>query len=131
MKAEHYIFASHGLLCRIPLPSRKFVLDVVTHRPNIFDLFFNCGLMPRQPWYPESDVDSAAMEILALLLQFPLTTIPHIEIPLEGRYKDEYQEDLNTSIEIIKTFVSRPGWSQKLIDAWTKYEEETVSSVEG
>ncbi|KAK7685472.1 hypothetical protein QCA50_011336 [Cerrena zonata] len=130
MKAEHYMFGSHALLCRSPPPSREFILDVVTHRPNIFDLFFECGLTPRPPWYPETDVDSAAIEILALLMQFPLTTIPCLDIPLEGNHKDEYKSDVDTSIKIIQVFVSRPNWAQRLIDVWSKYEHEEIAIVE-
>lgn len=130
MKAEHYMFGAHALLCRLPIPSRAFILDVVTRRPSLVELYFECALMPRQPWYPESDVDSAAIESLALLMQFPLTTIPHLDIPQEAKDKDDYQTDLDTSVKIIQVFVSRPNWSQRLIDVWSKYEHERITTVE-
>lgn len=52
------MFALHGLLCRSPAPPRQYYLDIIKAKPEIIDLLLDCTLMPRPPWYPETQSDS-------------------------------------------------------------------------
>ncbi|CAL1698864.1 unnamed protein product [Somion occarium] len=130
MTAEHFMFTAHALVCRVPQPSRKFTLEVLQHKPAIIDLLLECALEARPPWFPESQVDELAMETLALLLQFPHAMVPGLDIPLEGKAKDEYQVDFDASVKIMEIFVSRPGWAQKLVDIWSKLEREKPVDIQ-
>lgn len=130
MTADHLMWSSHGLLCRFPLPQRDFVLNVVRNYPEVIDLLFQCGLLPRTKWYPESETNLAAVETLVHLMQFPLTTIPGLIIPLDYIHIKQYKDNLVTSIDVLKVFVSRPGWVQKLIALWAQYEDEDLELVQ-
>lgn len=52
------MFAVQSLLCRYPIPSRQYVLEVIEARPQIIDLLLDIGNLPRPDFYPETQVDS-------------------------------------------------------------------------
>lgn len=121
--------ASCGLLCRISLPKRRFALEMIEHRPKIIDLLFQCGSLPRTEWYPESYTNSFAAEVLVSLMQFPLTTIPNLTIPLPATHLKEYKEELTISKEIQRLSISRSDWVHNLITLWVQYEDEDPEAV--
>ncbi|KAK7685474.1 hypothetical protein QCA50_011338 [Cerrena zonata] len=129
MSADHLMWSSYGLLCRIPAPSRDFVLKVIQHRPVIFDLLYQCSSLPRPAWHPDIEANAAAIETLALIMQFPLTSIPHLEIPLDNSYIVQYQNDLGASVKIMEVFTSNSSWAQKLIDLWSQYDNENPETI--
>lgn len=61
MAQELLLWASHSLICRYPIPSRQYVLEILKTRPQIIDLLLDLGNLPRHDWYPETEVSSIGM----------------------------------------------------------------------
>lgn len=41
---------------------RQFRLEIIQHNPDIFNLLFDCAVLTRPTWHPETQVDSIAWE---------------------------------------------------------------------
>ncbi|KAI0783726.1 hypothetical protein C8Q75DRAFT_795269 [Abortiporus biennis] len=119
MAQEHCVFLTHALLCRSPIPSRQYVLEVLHHRPQILDMLLDLIHEHCPPWCPEAQVDSVACEILTLLVQFPAhTTIPGLSSLPDADIANEYESEYKATIQAIDLVVSRPEWAKKLSDVW-------------
>ncbi|CAL1698870.1 unnamed protein product [Somion occarium] len=60
---------------------------------------------------------------------FPLDGVPGFQVPLEGKQKDDYEAEYDATIETIEIVISSPDWSRKLVDVWTKLENEKPSDI--
>ncbi|KAI0078593.1 hypothetical protein K474DRAFT_1696962 [Panus rudis PR-1116 ss-1] len=119
---EYAMLACHGLLCRAPVPSREHYLAILRHNPGIVDSLLRIAQLRRTDWYPESKIDALACEVLALLVQFRLDSVPGLNYPLEGALKEEYDSELRANVEALDILLSRPNWANSLLDAWSKTE---------
>ncbi|KAI0078587.1 hypothetical protein K474DRAFT_884553 [Panus rudis PR-1116 ss-1] len=131
MSQENCLFAVHALFCRVPTPSRDFMLQVIQTKPEIVDMLLQCASMRRPGWYPENQVDGIASETLALLFQFPLDTVPGLELPLPEKHKRERAREFRETVEAYKTLITRPQLVDKLIGIWKKVNEETPAVIRG
>ncbi|KAL4246666.1 hypothetical protein ABKN59_008852 [Abortiporus biennis] len=130
MAQEHCVFLTHALLCRSPIPSRQYVLEVLHHRPQILDMLLDLIHEHCPPWCPEAQVDSVACEILTLLVQFPAhTTIPGLSSLPDADIANEYESEYKATIQAIDLVVSRPEWAMKLSDVWANNEEEPFDHI--
>jgi hypothetical protein len=122
--------AISGMLTRVPLPSRRFVLEVLQRKPEIVDLLFRCAVEPRNPWYPETEVDAIASEVLVSLFRLPSGMIPGVSLSLdEGDIKNDDDAEMNGFIELLRLLTSRPHWVSKILAVWKKIEDEKWQKV--
>ncbi|KAF8838946.1 hypothetical protein BDN67DRAFT_906453 [Paxillus ammoniavirescens] len=121
MAQESSLWAIHGLLCTNPLPPRKFCLEILKRKPEVLDLLFDCAILPRPPWYPETQADSIACEALGLLLQWPSHIVPGVSTPMDSAFK---AQDWKAMSQCLTILTSREGWAEKIIEIWMKIEEE-------
>lgn len=129
MAQECAIWATHGLLCTSPLPTRQFCLEIVKTNPVLIDLLFKCAVVPRPAWYPETQVDSAACEVLALLFQPSLEVVLGVPVPPEAPWKANIDSEWNAIVETLKILTSRPGWLKKVLAVWKKIDDEQWQNV--
>ncbi|KAF7979073.1 hypothetical protein HWV62_43569 [Athelia sp. TMB] len=130
MSQENAMWAVHGLLCRDPPPKKSFCLEIVQENPEVFDLLLQCAALPRPPWYPESEADSTASEVLCCLLQCPLDIIPGTTASYEdAAMKAEAAAEWQAMVELVRVFVSRPGWVEAIIAVWAKVDNEKVDTI--
>ncbi|KAH7925032.1 hypothetical protein BV22DRAFT_1089743 [Leucogyrophana mollusca] len=123
MAQESALWAVHGLLCTSPPPPRKFCLDIIKDKPEIVDMLFDCTIIARPAWYPETQVDSIACEILALLFQPPLHIVPGVSSNVERDPEfHEWKQSLGK-------LTSREGWDVRIIQAWNKLRNEDIAGV--
>ncbi|KAK7684543.1 hypothetical protein QCA50_012490 [Cerrena zonata] len=127
MSQEFCMFSVYGMLSRSPSPDAKFILSILEFKPELVDMLLKVGMLPRAPWYPESQIDSLAFESLNRLVLFPLSGVP--SLPLEGDLKDNYEQECNHTLKSIEIVTSRPNWSTYLINAWMKLEKEVPFAV--
>lgn len=133
MAQESAMWAIHGLLCRSPLPTKEFCLEVLRHNPEVIDLLFQCAVISRPAWYPETQVDSIACEVLALLFQFPLDVVPGLFSPFdseESTLKNDHDAEWNAMVESLKIFTSRATWVHNILSVWAKIEDEKWQDVQ-
>ncbi|KAF9226366.1 hypothetical protein BS17DRAFT_749768 [Gyrodon lividus] len=126
MAQESSMWAVHGLLCTNPLPSRKFCLEIVKKKPEVLDLLFDCAILSRPPWYPETQADSIACEALTLLLQWPSPIVPGVSTPMDSAFK---AQDWKAMSQCLTILTSREDWAEKIIEIWMKVEEEDSRQV--
>ncbi|KDQ63943.1 hypothetical protein JAAARDRAFT_27614 [Jaapia argillacea MUCL 33604] len=119
MAQETALWAAHGLLCCTPTRSRQYILEMLRLKPEIIDTLFKCAAIKRLPYYPETQVDSVACEILGLLFDFPLDLVPGIAVSL-----DETNPETKASLESLSVLVSREGWSEYITDTWKRLDDE-------
>ncbi|KAG2146289.1 hypothetical protein DEU56DRAFT_978760 [Suillus clintonianus] len=125
---ENAIWAAHGLLCTTPPRSRKHCLDILKKNPEILDLLFDCAIVARPPWYPETQLDSIACEVLALLFQWPLHIVPGVSTPQDSAFRAQEWKAMSQAAAIL---TSREDWCDKIIEVWMKIEEEDWREVRG
>lgn len=70
---ELLLWAAQSLLCRYPVPSRQYILEVVEARPQIVDILLDIGNLPRPDWYPEAQAPSIGSFDIAAV--FPCLTL--------------------------------------------------------
>jgi hypothetical protein len=119
---------AHGLLCTAPSPSRKHCLDILKKKPEILDLLFDCAIITRPPWYPETQVDSIACEVIALLFQWPSHIVPGVSTPQDNVFRAQEWKAMTQAVAIL---TSREDWCEKIIEVWMKIEEEDWREVRG
>lgn len=131
MAQEGSLLGAHGLLCRSPQPSRQFVYELLQHDPTVIDLVLKCAVIPRPAWYPETQVDSTACELLVMLFDFPLNVVPGIPIPYD---RSDWTEEINTELAVmvksLKMLTSRSGWVEELLSIWGKIDSEKWPKVQ-
>ncbi|KAH7905185.1 hypothetical protein BJ138DRAFT_1165257 [Hygrophoropsis aurantiaca] len=124
MAQESALWTVHGILCASPPPSCKFRLDILKKRPEIIDMLFDCAIITRPAWYPETQVDSIACEVLALLFQWPLHVVPGVESTnVDGDFNAQEWRQL------LGRLISHEGWDEKIINVWKKVVEEDWEEV--
>ncbi|KAF9239312.1 hypothetical protein BU15DRAFT_74731, partial [Melanogaster broomeanus] len=126
MAQESSMWAVHGLLCTSPPPTRKFCLEILKKKPEVLDLLFDCAILPRPPWYPETQADSIACEALALLFQWPVHVIPGVSTPMDSAFK---AHDWKAMSQCLTILTSREDWADKIIEVWMKVEEEDTRGI--
>jgi hypothetical protein len=126
MSQETALWTAHGLLCMSPMPSRKYCLDILKKKPEILDLLFDCAIITRPPWYPETQVDYIACEVLALLFQWPPHIIPGVSTPQDSVFRAQEWKAMSQTVNIL---TSREDWCEKIIEVWMKVEEEDWREV--
>ncbi|KAJ7255269.1 hypothetical protein C8J57DRAFT_1437127 [Mycena rebaudengoi] len=124
MSQENAIWTLHGLLCRSPPPSQEFSLEILQHSPEILDLLFECAKLAREPWYPETQVDSVAAEVLVLLFSPYLDTIPGVSVETDDAFQIKRNAEWKALVESFKILTSRPGWVEKLVSVWDRIDNE-------
>ncbi|KAG1769351.1 hypothetical protein EDD22DRAFT_869015 [Suillus occidentalis] len=122
------LWTAHGLLCTSPPPSRKHCLDILKKRPEILDLLFDCAIIARPAWYPETRVDSIACEVIALLFQWPSHVVPGVSTPQDNIFR---AQEWKAMTQIAAILTSRDEWCEKIIEVWMKIEEEDWREVRG
>ncbi|KIK41686.1 hypothetical protein CY34DRAFT_805777 [Suillus luteus UH-Slu-Lm8-n1] len=128
MAQESALWTAHGLLCTSPPPSRKHCLDILKKRPEILDLLFDCAIIARPAWYPETQVDSIACEVIALLFQWPSHIVPGVSTPQDNVFR---AQEWKAMTQIAAILTSRDEWCEKIIEVWMKIEEEDWREVRG
>ncbi|OAX35603.1 hypothetical protein K503DRAFT_773300 [Rhizopogon vinicolor AM-OR11-026] len=126
MAQERALWTAHGLLCMSPQLSRKHCLDILKKNPEILDLLFDCAVITRPPWYPETQVNSIACEILALLFQWPAHIVPGVSTPQDNAFRAQEWKSMSQAVSIL---TSREDWCEKIIEIWMKIEEEDWREV--
>lgn len=130
MGQENVLMAISGILNQVPQVSKRFILEVLQHNPEIVDLLFQCAIEPRNPWYPETEVDSIACEALVNLFSFPLGRIPGVLVNMdEGEIKEEDKAEVHAALDALRLLVSRPHWASKILAVWKKLDEEKWPKV--
>lgn len=130
MSQEEATWTAHGLFCRNPPPSKKFCLATLQHAPELLDLLLECGLIPRRPCYPETQADSTATEVVAAILHFPLDVVPGVSVTFpRANVAEEMESERDAMKEILRIFLGRAGWVERLVAVWTKIEQEKWQSV--
>ncbi|KAJ6616435.1 hypothetical protein B0H10DRAFT_2036985 [Mycena sp. CBHHK59/15] len=124
MSQESAIWTLHGILCRSPPPSQQFALDIIKHDPEILDLLFECATVAREPWYPETQVDSIASEVLMLLFRVYLDAVLGISVQTDKVLQAKKETEWDALVESLKILTSRPNWAQNLIAVWKRIEGE-------
>ncbi|EIW77040.1 hypothetical protein CONPUDRAFT_146150 [Coniophora puteana RWD-64-598 SS2] len=117
------ILMAHLLLCTSPHRSRKFCLEILKQSPQIIDLLLDCMILERTPWHPSSQVDTLAGETLVLLFQWPSHVVPGLSNPT---YKSFKASDWKAMLQAVSIFMSREDWSERLIEAWMRIQEEDI-----
>ncbi|KAG1900306.1 uncharacterized protein F5891DRAFT_1033352 [Suillus fuscotomentosus] len=128
MAQESALWTAHGLLCTTPPPSRKHCLDILKKKPEILDLLFDCAIITRPPWYPETQVDSIACEVIALFFQWPSHIVPGVSTPQDNAFRAQEWKAMTQAVAIL---TSREDWCEKIIEVWMKIEEEDWREVRG
>ncbi|KAG1741487.1 uncharacterized protein EDB91DRAFT_1130708 [Suillus paluster] len=128
MAQESALWTAHGLLCTTPPPSRKHCLDILKKKPEILDLLFDCAIIARSPWYPETQVDSIACEVLTLLFQWPSHIVPGVVTPQDNAFRAQEWKAMTQTVTIL---TSREDWCERIIEVWMKIEEEDWREVRG
>ena len=128
MTQQSAVFTAHGLLCTTPPLSRKHCLDILKKKPEILDLLFDCAIITRPPWYPETRVDSIACEVLALLFQQPSHIVPGVSTPQDTAFRAQEWKAMTQAATIL---TSREDWCEKIVEVWMKVEEEDWREVQG
>ncbi|GJE85415.1 hypothetical protein PsYK624_014940 [Phanerochaete sordida] len=126
---ELCMWSIHGMICLFPVPTKQHISDIVHSKPSILDLLLDIASVPRPPWYPETTVDQIATEILALMLQLPLTIIPGLEIPLDEKSKASITDDWNAVISVADLLLERPQWLPKILKTWRRLDKERLSEL--
>lgn len=129
MAQESAAWTIQGLMCRSPPPSPKFCAEILSHNPELIDLLFECAVIARPPWYPESHVQSISCEALAMLFRIPPDRTPGISVDLEGRFQRDADEDQRGVIDSFKTLTGRPKWTEKIIAVWNKVDNEKAHEL--
>lgn len=126
MAQESAIWVASGLLCRWPPPTKQFCLDVIKHDPELLDLLFECAIVKRPAWYPETQVDSVACEVIATLFQVPLDIVPGVPSSITpGKSEAEWK----ALLEALEILASRKNWVEKMIKVWAKIDDEKWQSI--
>jgi hypothetical protein len=95
----------------------------------IIDLLFTCAVFERPAWYPETQVDSVACEVLALLFQPSLDVVLGVPLSLELPGKADMDADWIAIVETLKILTSRPGWVKKVLSVWKKIDDELWQDI--
>ena len=76
------------------------------------------------------------METLATLVHWPLRYIPGVDITLETEtevggqvIQEEIESDIQASLSALKILTNRPGWTNKLLALWKKFDDETYQQI--
>jgi hypothetical protein len=125
---EGALWTARGLLCTAPPPSRKHCLDILKKRPEILDLLFDCAIIARPPWYPETYLGPIACEVIALLFQWPSHIVPGVSTPQDHAFRAQEWKAMTQAVAIL---TSRDEWCEKIIEVWMKIEEEDWREVQG
>ncbi|EIW84760.1 hypothetical protein CONPUDRAFT_162111 [Coniophora puteana RWD-64-598 SS2] len=124
---ESALWTAHGLLCTSSPQSRSFCLDILKKKPHVLDLLFDCAILSREAWYPETQTDSVACEVLTLIFQWPMHIIPGFANPSDKAFKTQEWKAMSQAMTI---FTSRQGWVDRLIEVWMHIQEEDVLKVQ-
>lgn len=116
MSQESAAWCIQGLFLRSPPPNQTFCLEMLKHNPEVIDLLFECATLERHPWYPETQVDAIACEVITLLFCMSLEAVPGTSVRPDA--------DRAPLIESLKILTSRPNWSKKLLAVWKKIDDE-------
>ncbi|KAJ8474482.1 hypothetical protein ONZ45_g15938 [Pleurotus djamor] len=120
---ENSMWLIHGMLCRDPLVTHRFRLDILKHKPQVVDLLAECGALKAKPWYPENECDAIACEALALLFLPSLDAVPGIPIPLTDSLQEEDDAELEAFNESLEILFSR-RWVELLVKIWKRLDDE-------
>lgn len=124
MAQENAAWAIHGLLCRAPPPSMQYRYEILTRNPELLPLLFQCALVARHPWYPESQVDGIICEVITLLFYVSPHSVPGVIDAVDGVVKEMADEDRKVMIDIFKLLTARPQWPEMLIAIWNNIDDE-------
>jgi len=106
---------------------RRFCLEIVKHKLQIFDLLLERATVDRSRCFPESQVAATACDILCLLLQWPGHIVPGLP---DSADMTSYRHDRKTLSQIMAVLTSRQGWQEKLINVRRHIEEEDMDKIE-
>ncbi|EIW83266.1 hypothetical protein CONPUDRAFT_152292 [Coniophora puteana RWD-64-598 SS2] len=125
---ESAIWAAQNILCSSPPRPRKFVLDILKRKPRVVDLLFDCAILERPAWYPETQVDSTACETLTLLFQWPSEFVPGVETMRVDRTRRA--QEWKAMSQALTILTSRKGWAERLSEVWMRIDEEDMTKVQ-
>ena len=129
MTQENSMWTVSGLVERSPIPPRQFFLKLLQTRPALLDKLLDCATLPLPEWYPESQVAGISCEILAVIFQFPLSSVPGLSFPLQGRLKTEQEEGYEATLAALRILISRPNWRSKMLNIWKNLEALTYQEI--
>lgn len=128
------MWAAHGILSHSPQLPRQFCHDILKKDPEVLDLLFQCTIIPRPEWYPETQFDSVACEILVLFIHFPVYVIPGMQTKVDGLDRPEIatklEKEWRAMVECLKIFTRRPGWLENVTAIWSRVENERWEDVQ-
>ncbi|EKM57739.1 uncharacterized protein PHACADRAFT_170949 [Phanerochaete carnosa HHB-10118-sp] len=127
---ELCLWAVHGLICCVPALTCRQIFEIVQSRPVMLDLLLDIAMVPRPAFYPETTADQIAAEILAIILQLPLGSIPGLEIPLQDAMKASFDDEWHATISVAGLLLERPQWLPKLLKIWKRLDKERFSELQ-
>ncbi|EIW74471.1 hypothetical protein CONPUDRAFT_133136 [Coniophora puteana RWD-64-598 SS2] len=124
--SDSALYGAHDLLNTYPPRPRKFCLEIIRSKPHLLDLLFDCAILDRPKCYPETQVSKTACEVLALLFDWPMHAVPGVTL------RDKTSKDLEWKAfsQLSTALVSRPKWTERLIEVWMHLEEEGTGDIE-
>jgi len=117
------VWIVHGILCTATAQPPRFCLDILERKPRILGQLFDCAVLDRPPWYPETRVPDIASETLTLLFRWPNYVIPGIDGPADKVFK---AQDWKTMTQTMAILTSRPDWVEKLVEVHMHIQEEDL-----
>ncbi|EIW77041.1 hypothetical protein CONPUDRAFT_109504 [Coniophora puteana RWD-64-598 SS2] len=126
MAQESAMWTAHGLLCTSSPRSRAHCLEILQAKPQILDYLLECAALERKPWYPETQVDSIACEVLTQLFQWPVYMVPGV--PTDQLAAVQEREAASQALAIL---TSRQDWAKKVIDIWMHLQNEDIQKIKG
>ncbi|EIW84759.1 hypothetical protein CONPUDRAFT_116927 [Coniophora puteana RWD-64-598 SS2] len=123
---ESAIWVIHGILCTSSAHPPRFCADILKKRPQIVDLLFDCAIIDRQPWYPETRIVSVTCEIMVLLIRWPDHIIPGAASPVDKAFKSQDWKALSQAMSIL---TSRRDWVEKIVEVWLRMQEEDFRKI--
>ncbi|EIW77051.1 hypothetical protein CONPUDRAFT_109512 [Coniophora puteana RWD-64-598 SS2] len=126
MDLEEGLRTVHGVLCTSPPRPRKFYLDILKRKPRVLDLLFDCAILGRPQWHPETQVDSMACAMLSFLFAWPPHTVAGVATPTDKAFKTQ---ELRVMSQTMAILTSRPDWVEQLVEIWMRIQEEDLKQV--
>lgn len=125
---------ARNLLCCSPQLSRQLCYDILKKEPEVIDLLLQCAVIPRPEWYPDTDINSIACEVLVLLFHFPNFVNPGMHTKVEGLERQDIitklEKEWRAMIECLKMFTRRPGWLENIVAIWSSVENEKLETIQ-
>jgi hypothetical protein len=86
----------------------QFCAAILNYNAELVDLLFRCPVLPRPPWYPQSQVDSIACQALAIFFHVSPSSVLGVAVSFDDPQQKIVDDEWTGLVDSLKVFTSRP-----------------------